>query len=310
MKKKIIYNLSPFNNCMEISPREYIIKKLLAFGIIYCSAAILGEGIIIGILYGMGYDPLHGLMPTGVIADLLPYYGFSVFLLMTVLYCKFVEKKTLKSIGVTNTVMGYLLGMFLAIFMLLIIVILSCFMGALEFCNYNTNSNILYLIFWFWAFVIQSTTEEFMCRGFLLQSLRQKTPMPVAIIISSTAFAFPHFFTLFEANLEYAVIGSINLYLISAIFSLLVIIRSDIWMACGLHSIWNFVLYGIMGLSLSGSEQKTDSIFQFCIKEPNILNGAEYGIEASIITTGVLSVLTFVLIKKWKGKVSANGIQQ
>jgi len=310
MKKKIIYNLSPFNNCMEISPREYVIKKLLAFGMIYCSAAILGEGIIIGILYGMGYNPLHGLMPTGMLADLLPYYGFLVFFIMTVLYCKIVEKKTLKNMGFTNSVMDYIVGMSLAILMLLIIIILSCFIGALEFCYYNTNSNKLYLIFWLLAFAIQGTTEEVMCRGFLLQSLGAKITIPVAIIISSTAFALPHFFTLFKSDLEYAVIGSINLYLISVIFSLLVMIRSNIWIACGLHSIWNFVLYAIMGLSVSGSEQKTESIFQFNIKEPNILNGAEYGIEASVITTCVLGILTFLLIKKWKGKVSANGIQQ
>jgi len=75
MKKKIIYNLSPFNNCMEISPREYVIKKLLAFGMIYCSAAILGEGIIIGIIRllsliakryfkNISYGSSYGELPT------------------------------------------------------------------------------------------------------------------------------------------------------------------------------------------------------------------------------------------------------
>ena len=65
MKKGIIYNLNPFNNETNMSSAEYIIKKLMAFILIYFFSAVLGEGVIIGILYGMGYDPLHGIMPVG-----------------------------------------------------------------------------------------------------------------------------------------------------------------------------------------------------------------------------------------------------
>lgn len=104
------------------------------------------------------------------------------------------------------------------------------------------------------GFIIQSAAEETMSRGFLLQTLLKKTSVPVAILVSSTMFSLPHFLSLFETETKYAVIGVINLYLISIIFSLLMILRSNIWIACGLHGIWNFVLYGIMGLSLSGSE--------------------------------------------------------
>lgn len=53
MKKSIIYYLSPFNNETNMSGVEYIIKKLLAFILIYGVSAVLGEGIIIGILFGM-----------------------------------------------------------------------------------------------------------------------------------------------------------------------------------------------------------------------------------------------------------------
>lgn len=308
MKKSIIYNLSPFNNNMVMSTGEYIIKKLLAFAMIYCLSAVLGEGIIIGILCGMGYDPLHGLMPTGLIGDLLPYYGFIVFLLVTVLYCRFVEKRTIKSMSFTRNMVDYLLGILLAILLLLIIIIMCCSVDALMFINFNINGNVFYLAFWLLAFAVQGTAEEIMCRGFLLQSLLKKTSVSVAIIISSTAFAFPHFLTLFETDLEYAIIGTINLYLVSVIFSLLVLLRSNIWIACGLHSTWNFVLYGIMGLSVSGSEIKSDSMFQFCAEDTNILNGAEYGIEASIVTTFVLGLFVFVLVKSWKGRMHKNGI--
>lgn len=218
MKKSIICNLSPFNDNMDMPAGEYVLKKLLAFVVIYCIAAVLGEGIIIGILYGMGCDPLHGLMPTGLIGDLLPYYGFIVFALVTVLYCRFFEKSPLKSRGITGNIKEYLIGVLLAILLLFTIIIICCSVEALEFRGFNTNGNVLNLILWLLAFIIQGAAEEIMCRGFLLNALLKKVPVPVAIIISSTAFAFPHFSSLFEMNVEYIIVGVVNLYLISTIF--------------------------------------------------------------------------------------------
>ena len=49
MKKGIIYNLNPFNNETNMSSAEYIIKKLLAFILIYVFSAVLGEAVIMGI---------------------------------------------------------------------------------------------------------------------------------------------------------------------------------------------------------------------------------------------------------------------
>ena len=306
--KNIICNLSPFNNSEDMSTWEYVIKKLLAFVVLYCFAAVLGEGIIIGMLCGMGYDPLHGIMPTGVIGELLPYYGFIVFLLVTVIYCKFIEKRGMKSMGFSSKIADFFVGALLAVVLIVVIIGLSCVFDSMVFNGFSEKGNNVHLVRWLLAFVIQGVAEEVMCRGFLLQALLKKTSMSMAIIISSTAFAFPHFFTLFESELLYAIIGVVNLYLISIIFSLLVILRSNIWIAFGLHSIWNFVLYGIMGLSVSGSESKSEGLIQFCVKDANILNGAEYGMEASIIATLILALVVFGLAKIYKDRMGKNGI--
>jgi membrane protease YdiL (CAAX protease family) len=147
-----------------------------------------------------------------------------------------------------------------------------------------------------------------MCRGFLLNSLKNRTSIPLAILISSTAFVFPHLSSLSEADFVYALVGIINLYLISIIFSILVLWRSNIWIACGLHSVWNFILYVIMGLSLSGSERIAKGVIFFKVKDASILNGAEYGIEASVITTIVLGMLLIIMITRWKGRIDKSGI--
>lgn len=74
-----------------------------------------------------------------------------------------------------------------------------------------------------------------------------------------------------------------------------------------LHSVWNFILYAIMGLSLSGSESVSKGVVIFSVKDASILNGAEYGIEASVITTVVLGMLLFVVAKGWKGGIGKDG---
>ena len=308
MKKGIIYNLNPFNNETNMSSAEYIIKKLLAFILIYVFSAVLGEGVIIGILYGMGYDPSHGIMPAGEISELLLYYGFLVFSLVTLLYCRFVEKKNIKFVGFSGNPIEYLAGALVATILLFIILGIGCLCGSISFCGFSTNVNIKSILLWILAFGIQGATEEIMCRGFLLNSLKNRISIPLAILISSTAFVFPHLSSLIEADFVYAVIGIINLYLVSITFSILVLWRCNIWIACGLHSAWNFILYVIMGLSLSGSESVLKGVVLFSVKDTSILNGADYGIEASVITTVVLGMLLFVMVKGWKGRIGKDGI--
>lgn len=310
MKKSMIYNLSPFNNETNMSSAEFILKKSLAFILIYMVSAVLGEGIIIGILYGMGYDPLHGIMPAGQLSELLLYYGFLVFSLVTLLYCRFIEKRDMKSVGFSGNPAAYLAGVWIAAILLSVIIGIGCISGALGFCGFHTNVSISSLLLWALAFGIQGAAEEILCRGFLLNALKEKVSAPLAILISSTAFVFPHLSSLLEADFVYVVTGIVNLYLISAIFSVLVLRQSGIWIACGLHSAWNFILYVIMGLSLSGSERVSKGVVLFHVKDAGILNGAEYGLEASVITTLVLGILLLVMVKSWKGKVDANGISQ
>ncbi len=86
------------------------------------------------------------------------------------------------------------------------------------------------------------------------------------------------------------------------------LIRSNIWIACGLHGTWNFILYGIMGLSLSGSKINSDGIMKFETNSSNIMNGGIYGIEASIITTVILGVVVIVLVKHWQNRRYKHGI--
>ena len=63
-----------------------------------------------------------------------------------------------------------------------------------------------------------------------------------------------------------------------------------------MHSIWNYILYSILGLNLSGNGEIVSSIFDMRSVGSSILNGGMYGIEASIITTAVLGTGAAILL--------------
>lgn len=306
--KNFIKNINPFNNAQEMPTAFYVIKKVLAFFFIYGLSAVIGEAIVIVMLNAMGYDPLKGVIPTGYLGELIQYYGFAVFFIVAVLYCKLIEKRKLKSIGFNKKGYDYLIGGVAAIVLLAIIVVICCSMGVLTWSGIAINIDAVYLIALFFAFFIQSLAEETICRGFLLQSLSEKTSFPLAVFVSSTAFALPHLASVLSVDSKFAIIGIINLYLVSIVFSLLFVLRSNIFIVSGLHCVWNFVLNGVMGLSVSGSEGNQNALMDFKVNSENIISGGAYGLEASVITSVVLGVTVIILIKLHQKRGIKNGL--
>ena len=306
--KSTLHNLSPFNHETNMHPAAYAAKKMLAFFLVYMAAAVIFEIIIIAGLTAMGYDPTHGVMPAGHVAELLQYYGFAGFGLATILYCVIVEKRNLRSLGFSGKIFDYLNGAVIAIALLAVIVGAGLATKVLRFDGMIASANTSYLALLFGAFVIQSLAEEILSRGFLLPSLAKKTSLPVAILVSSTAFALPHLASVVEAEGAFAVIGVANLYLVSLVFSMLFLLRSNIYIVAGLHCVWNFILYGVMGLAVSGSEANPDALMAFEVTGENLLSGGIYGLEASIVTTAVLGIVSVILVTLYRKRGMKHGI--
>lgn len=306
--KSTLHNLSPFNRETEMHPLAYAVKKLLAFFLVYMAAAVIFEVIIIAALTVMGYDPLSGVMPAGHLAELLQYYGFAGFGLAAILYCVIVEKRTLRSLGFSGKIFDYLIGAVIAVILLAVIVGIGLATRVLRFDGMIASANTSYLVALFGAFVVQSLAEEILSRGFLLPSLAKKTSLPLAIFVSSTAFALPHLASVLEAEGAFAVIGVVNLYLVSLVFSLLFLLRGNIYIVGGLHCMWNFILYGVMGLAVSGSEANPDALMGFEVTAKNLLSGGIYGLEASIVTTAVLGAVAAILVTCYRKRGMKHGI--
>lgn len=293
--KQFLKNISPFNNRTEMPTLLFVVKKILAFWLCYIAGLFIAEGAVIILHFALGKNMLVGDVFDPQTITLIMYYGYMVMAGVALLYWKLIEKKPLSEMGLTKRFGNYLIGILAGVLLLAVSVAAIVFTGSIKYHGIYNNADILMILLLFGGFIIQGATEEILCRGIVLHTLKEKTSVAVAVNVSTVLFIMPHCSSLFEQGVVYGILGVCNLALISTIFSLLTIRFKSIWAACGLHSFWNAILYSVLGLNLSGNDETVTAIFNMQSVGKNIWNGGEYGIEASIITTVVLAIAAAII---------------
>lgn len=288
--KQLLKNISPFNNRTEMPAVLFVVKKILAFWLCYIAGLFIAEGAVILLHFAFGKNMLVGDIFDTQTITLITYYGYIIVAGVAILYWKLIEKKPLSHMGLTKHFGNYISGALAGILLLAVSVGVIVLTGSIKYQGVYENADIFVLLLFIGGFMVQGATEEFLCRGLVLQTLKEKTSLWIAITVSTVLFVIPHWSSLFAGETIYGVIGIANLILISIIFSLLTLRFHSIWAACGLHSFWNAVLYSVLGLNLSGNDETVTAVFALQSAGKNIWNGGEYGIEASVLTTMVLAI--------------------
>lgn len=308
--KQFLKNISPLNNRTDMPVMLYIIKVIIIFWFVKFGAELIGEGIVMATLFVCGKNPLQGEMFDPDIMVLIMYFGYAILTGIMILYWKLIQKKTLPELGFNKNVGSYVTGAVSGAVLVVISVVAIVLTGAISYNGVFRSINIGFILLMLGGFVCQGAMEEVLCRGIAMQLLRNRTSIPVAVGISSVLFMIPHLLNMSGTSGVVIFFAIINLILISIVFSLLTLLFKSIWAACGFHTIWNFILYNILGMNLSGNDRKTAAVFDMKSVGSNALNGGVYGIEASVITAVILAVTAFILLSmKNKKGGAANGVQ-
>ena len=308
--KQFFKNISPLNNRTDMPGILYIIKVFIIFWFVKIGAELIGEGVVIAVCFACGKNPLQGEMFSPNIMMLIMYYGYVILIGIMFLYWKLFQKKTLSELGFTQKVGSYITGVITGTVLVVISVLLVVLAGAISYNGVFKNINNGFILLMLGGFICQGAMEEVLCRGIVMGLLMKRTSAPVAIGLSSAMFTIPHLFNMTLSGGVFIFFAIVNLFLISIVFSLLTLYYKSIWAACGFHSIWNFILYNIFGMNLSGNDEIKAAVFDMRSVGNNILNGGIYGIEASVVTAIVLAVtviILFVIINR-KGRMT-DGIQ-
>ena len=217
------------------------------------------------------------------------------------LFCKLIEGRKLHTIGFTKkgAVPQYLLGLAVGFVMFSLVVGLSWAFGGLKaegFVGGSAVSILLALL----GFGLQGMSEEVTCRGYLMTTILRHHKPWVAVVTNAVIFALLH-----GMNNGVSLLALVNLSLCGVMFSLYMLRTDNLWGACAIHSIWNFVQGNFYGLPVSGIDSG-DSVFRFSLVDGKALaNGGDFGLEAGIPCTIVLSAVILILLFVPFGKSTA-----
>ena len=253
-----------------------VLKMIGVFVVISMLAQVLGSVLII--LAGGHEDDL--ITTVGLLwAQLFCILGVA-------LYCKFVEKRSLTSVGFVKKDFWkqYLKGLVTGFAMFAAVVLVGTAIGAFRFVGLSDNFNFgIYLLF-FGGFVMQGMSEEVMCRGYFMVSMARKSSVVVAVIGNALLFAVMH-----APNNGFGFFPCVNLILFAVFASIYTLKTGNIWAVSAFHSIWNFSQGCIFGLSVSGMEL-LPTLVVFESTDQVLANGGAFGPEGGFVVTIVLLV--------------------
>ena len=302
--KEFFKNISPINNRTEMPVILYIIKVIIIFWFVKFGSELIGEGFALALHFACGKNPFKGEMFDYNTITLISYFGYGLMVGIMILYWKLFQKKSIAELGFTKNAGTYFIGVLVGVIILSLSVGSVMLTGTIQYNGVFSNIDYKNIILMLFAFMCQGAMEEVLCRGIVLKLLKEKTGVTIAVGISSALFVIPHLLKKTGESMGIIIFAIINLVLISLVFSFLTIRFNSIWAACGFHSIWNFILYNIFGLNLSGNDEVIAAVFDMRSVGNSILNGGIYGVEASVVTAIILALalgVAFVMLSKKGG---------
>ncbi len=221
-----------------------------------------------------------------------------VFLVIAlVLYLRFAECRKAKSVGLTgirSAAPSLASGAGIGLVLSLITLGLACATGAVKAVWGSANFGwiALFLI----SFVVSVFAEEFLYRGFFLTMLIIPGRSPwMAIGISTALYTF-------SAVGGGGILSIVNAALLGLLLSVLTIRTGNIWLATGIHGLWEFANHCIFG-----SFSNIPSVWRLVLAGGRELtSGGTAGLDNGLIATLVLlvGVTAALFIPSWKKNIT------
>lgn len=141
------------------------------------------------------------------------------------------------------------------------------------------------------GWLIQGATEEIVTRGWLMNVLGARYNLTVGLILSSVFFALIH-----SENPGINYVAMLNIVLVGILLGLIVINTGSLWVACGIHSAWNFAQGNIFGFQVSGNDVGVGSIVDLNLVGNEFITGGQFGPEAGMVCSFVILVLIVIML--------------
>ncbi|MBD3857248.1 MAG: CPBP family intramembrane metalloprotease [Acidobacteria bacterium] len=142
--------------------------------------------------------------------------------------------------------------------------------------------------FYLVLFTLAAAVEEFVFRGYPLQSLAEGSRRWIAGLLLCLPFTLGHL-----SNPDVTMIGVANIFLASVLLVILYFQTRRLWLPIGFHLSWNLAQSWLWGFDVSGIKID-NNLFVVTPTGADLLTGGEFGLEGSILST-----ILFVALVVW-----------
>jgi len=134
--------------------------------------------------------------------------------------------------------------------------------------------------------LVAAVAEEIMFRGVLLRLVEDALGTWAAVAIGALVFGGAHL-----SNQNASLWGALAIALEAGVlFSALYVVTRSLWWCMGLHFAWNVLQGPVFGSAVSGSGAAS-GLLKAQFSGPDWLTGGIFGIEASVVSVGLLTAL-------------------
>lgn len=206
---------------------------------LFITLAVLAVFFVVSLIAGVVFAAVAGSSPSKAAELLLSQevivfslYFEALLIAFTLIYVRFIEKRQLRSIGLTGKrfaaryAAGFCLGF----------VLLALYVAPVLLTASVRYEGVTWLVaLYFGAFVVQSAAEEVVFRGYMMSALMRRGGSMRAVLISTLAFTLIHI-----PGSSLGVAELLLIFLLGAMFALYTLRTGSLWGALGFHAAWNF----------------------------------------------------------------------
>jgi uncharacterized protein len=139
------------------------------------------------------------------------------------------------------------------------------------------------------AMLFNILTQELLLCGFIFQTIRSKSNVIIAIIVSAFLFSSYH-----AGAFKGEWLPIVNVFAAGLLFCLAYVITGNLWLPISIHFAWNVLLGPVLGLTESGVNDLGGGWKMFAINGPYLFTGGKFGLEGGLIIT--ISVFLMIVL--------------
>ena len=276
------------------------LSALLTIGKVFLAILIIPIAQIIAEVILLPFGEPEGIT-AGIVYILwgILYPGFAI--LFVWLFAKFICKKKMSDMLITKVRVKF--KWVIAAFLLpLGVTAFYVFAVPGQLVKHTLDNvgifNALALAIVFTGFAA-GVVEEMVFRGLILDLLKNRWNLVVAVIAPSVVFGFVH-----VLGMDFS-IGSIILVtvagtMVGIMFSLVALEGGSIWNSAVMHMVWNTIIIG--GLFRVGINKDPADIAEYLLASDKFwITGGEFGIESalpSVIGYTIVAAIAFMMLRK------------